>query len=129
LKAAAYVDSSCLVAIATGEPGFRELMARLARYERLFSSNLLESEVRSVLRRKRIEENPGSLLAWITWVHPGRRLTAEFRQVLDVASLRGADLWHLACALFLRPKDQNLAFITLDGSQGDAARELGFPAG
>jgi len=67
-----YVDSSCLVAIATGEPGFRELMVRLGRYERLFSSNLLEAEVRSVLARKRIAGNPGSLLAWINWVYPSR---------------------------------------------------------
>jgi len=36
------------VAIATGEPGFRELMVRLGRYERLFSSNLLEAEVRGL---------------------------------------------------------------------------------
>jgi len=125
---AAYVDSSCLVAIASGEPGFRGLMVRLGRYERLFSSNLLEAEVRSVLERKRIAGNPGSLLAWINWVYPSRRLTAEFRQILEVAPLRGADLWHLACGLFLRQKDQDLAFITLDGNQGDAARELGFPA-
>jgi len=124
---AAYVDSSCLVAIVTGEPGFRDLMGRLSRYERLFSSNLLEAEVRSVLARRGIAGNPGSVLAWINWVHPGRRLTAEFRKILEVAPLRGADLWHLACALFLQPKDPNLAFISLDGNQAEAAKELGFP--
>jgi hypothetical protein len=33
--------------MATGEPGFRELMVRLSRCESLFSSNLLEAEVQS----------------------------------------------------------------------------------
>lgn len=123
----AYVDSSCLVAMVTGEPGFRELMVRLSRYEGLFSSNLLEAEVQSVLARKAIKGNPGSLLSWFSWVQPSRRLTAEFRQVLDVTPLKGADLWHLACAVFLRSRVQGLAFITLDRIQAEAARELGFP--
>jgi hypothetical protein len=113
--------------MATGEPGFRELMVRLSRCESLFSSNLLEAEVQSVLARKGIRGNPGPLLSWFSWVQPRRRLTPEFRLVLDVASLKGADLWHLACALFLRSSVRDLAFVTLDQSQADAARRLSFP--
>jgi predicted nucleic acid-binding protein len=122
----AYVDSSCLVAIFLGEPGFRDVMLRLSRYDRLFSSSLLEAEVRAALAREGIPGNPGSLLAWITWVHPQRRLTQEYRQILEVKALRGADLWHLACALFMREKFQGLGFLTLDGGQSKAAKDLGF---
>jgi hypothetical protein len=123
----AYVDSSCLAAIAFSEPGFREVMVRLSRFERLLSSNLLEAELRSSLARERIAENPGLLFTWITWVYPKRQLTKEFRQVLDLNAPRGADLWHLACALLMRQKFQDLAFLTLDKGQAQAARDLGFP--
>jgi len=123
----AYVDSSCLAAVVLGEPGSRELLVRLSRYGQLFSSNLLEAEVRAVMAREKIAGNSGVLLSWITWVYPTRRLSQEFRRVGEVATLRGADLWHVACALFLRQKVQELAFITLDGAQAEAARELGFP--
>ena len=40
----AYVDTSCLVAIAFDEPGGRRLARGLERYDRLFASNLLEAE-------------------------------------------------------------------------------------
>ena len=40
--------------------------------------------------------------------------------------VRGADLWHLACASFVKRRLGQLAFLTLDGRQGDAARALGF---
>jgi predicted nucleic acid-binding protein len=122
----AYVDSSCLVAIFLGEPGFRDVMLRLSRYDRLLSSSLLEAEVRATLAREGIPGNPGSLFAWITWVHPQRRLTREYRQILEIKPLRGADLWHLACALFMREKLQGLGFLTLDGGQAEAAKALGF---
>ncbi len=42
----AYVDTSCLVAIAFDEPGADKVAARLRRFERLFASNLLEAELR-----------------------------------------------------------------------------------
>lgn len=122
----AYVDSSCLLAIFLGEPGFRDVMLRLSRYDRLLSSSLLEAEVRATLAREGIPGNPGSLLAWITWVHPQWRLTREYRQILEIKPLRGADLWHLACALFMREKLQGLGFLTLDGGQAEAAKALGF---
>jgi len=123
----AYVDSSCLVAVALKEPGFREVMVRLARFDQLFSSDLLEAELRSSLARERLGENPGPLLTWVAWVRPSRRLTHEFRQILELSALKGADLWHLACALYMRPRFEDLAFLTLDGDQAEAARELGFP--
>jgi hypothetical protein len=60
------------------------------------------------------------------WIFPPRRLTLEMNQILEEGYLKGPDLWHLACALFLRSKVEDLAFLTLDGRQGSIARSLGF---
>jgi hypothetical protein len=40
--------------------------------------------------------------------------------------LKGADLWHLANALFLSPDAEDLSFLTLDTRQADVAGRLGF---
>ncbi len=122
----AYVDTSCLVALALDEPGAAGLTARLRRFERLFSSNLLEAELRSVLLREGFGQDIPALLADITWVFPNRPLTGEFEQITAAGYLKGADLWHLACALFLRPEAKDLAFVTLDRRQREVAAELGF---
>jgi len=122
----AYVDTSCLIAIAFGEPGSRPLAFRLHRFDRLFSSNLLEAEFRSALAREAIREDGGDLLSWLSWVYPHRPLTPEFKRVLAAAPLKGADLWHLACALLLDPEAGELSFLTLDQRQRKAAAALGF---
>jgi PIN domain-containing protein len=121
-----YVDSSCLVAIATSEPGYLEVRARLFRFDRLFSSTLLEAEIRSVLARKDKAGSFGNVWAWMTWVVPHRRLTPEINQVLGAGSPRGSDLWHLASAVFLRNRVGNIPFLTLDGGQSEIAKSLGF---
>jgi len=122
----AYVDSSCLVAIAFDEVGAGRLAARLRRFDRLFSSNLLEAELRSALVREGVDDRADGLLSWITWVYPNRPLTAEFARITAAGYLKGADLWHLANALFLAPDRKELAFLTLDRRQRDVARNLGF---
>jgi hypothetical protein len=115
-----------MAAIAFSEPGFRAVMVRLSRFQ-LISSNLLEAELRSSLAREGIVGNPGILFSWIVWIYPKRRLTEELRQILEVRAPRGADLWHLACALYMRSKFPDLVFLTLDKNQSEAARDLGFP--
>jgi len=40
--------------------------------------------------------------------------------------LKGADAWHLACALSIAEQPRKLAFLTLDRRQGAVARHLGF---
>ncbi len=124
----AYVDSSCLVAIAFGEPGYEEVVDRLSLCERLFSSNLLEAELRAALAREGAAGKEGNLLAGFTWIYPNRQLTAEYHRILAVGTLKGADLWHVACALFLSPQPKELAFLTLDRPQKAVARALGFPS-
>ena len=122
----AYVDTSCLVAIAFGEAGATKMAGRLERMDRLFASNLLEAELRSALAREGLSVDPVELLSGITWVYPNRPLSGEFGRIAVEGYVKGADLWHLACALFLAPEAKDLAFLTLDRRQEAVARKLGF---
>jgi predicted nucleic acid-binding protein len=123
---AAYVDTSCLVAIAFGETGGQALARRIASLDRVFASNLLEAELRATFVRERVPaDHP--LLGRITWVLPDRPLGKEIGVVLAAGYLRGADLWHVASALFLAGDPRDLPFITLDERQQVVARKLGFP--
>lgn len=120
------MDTSCLVAVAFGEAGAGRVEARLRRSHRLFASNLLEAELRAALAREGVDDRGESLLSGITWIYPDRPLTPEFDRILAVGYLKGADLWHLAHALFLAPAGKGLAFLTLDQRQRALAAELGF---
>jgi len=122
----AYVDTSCLVAVAFDEPGARDMIRQLSDCDRLFASNLLEAELRSAIRREGLEEGADSLLSGLSWLHPDRSLRPEFVRVLRHGYVRGADLWHLACALYLKKRVKELLFLTLDKRQQDAATKLGF---
>jgi predicted nucleic acid-binding protein len=122
----AYVDTSCLVAIAFAEAGATKVAGRLERMDRLFASNLLEAELRSALAREGLSSDPAELLSGLTWVYPNRPLSGEFERIAVEGYVKGADLWHLACALFLAPEPKDLAFLTLDKRQEAVARKLGF---
>lgn len=121
----AYVDTSCLVAIAFGEGGSKALSKALEGYTHLLSSNLLEAELRSAMVREGVAENT-SMLDRVSWVLPDRRLTAEIDRVLSVGYARGADLWHIASALYVAESPADLAFLTLDVPQRKLAEGLGF---
>jgi len=122
-----YVDTSVLVAIALGEPGAERLRRRLARFGAVFAGGLLEAEFRSAVARENVEgEAAEAHLRRISFVEPPRRMTAEISRALAVRRLRGADLWHVACALYLSPDPHELAFLTLDADQRFVARKLGF---
>jgi predicted nucleic acid-binding protein len=121
----AYIDTSCVVAIAFGEPGSRALARRIEAYDHVVSSNLLEAELRSAMTREGVDEIDG-LLDGVGWLLPDRPLTAEFQRVLTARYLRGADLWHLATALYLAESPADMDFLTLDAAQREAATALGF---
>ncbi len=122
----AYVDTSCLVAVAFEEPPGRKVARQLEGFERLVSSNLLEAEFRAALARETREASPPDFLGAIAWVLPNRPLTEELQRVLSLGTLTGADAWHLACALFLDPGCRELVFLTLDRAQAGIAARLGF---
>ena len=122
---AAYVDTSCLVAIAFGESEAAQVVSRLREHDVLLSSNLLEAELRATLVREAAEGDE-ALFSWIKWVLPDRPLSVEIIRVLRAGYLRGADLWHLATAMYVTPEPRDLTFLTLDRRQEEVAEELGF---
>ena len=80
--------------------------------------NLLGDLAREKLRLS------GALLTELNWVSPNRPLGPELGEVLAAGYLRGADLWHPACALYVStaPADNVL---TLDQRQRLVAGTLG----
>jgi len=66
-------------------------------------------------------------LAAISLVLPERSLEPEMKEVLQHGYLRGADLWHVACAIFVAGQARaDLTFLSRDVAQRKAARQLGF---
>ena len=121
----AYVDTSVLTAIAFDEPGAAAFAQRLDEFARLISSNLLEAELRAAFARENLLFHE-SAVAGVEWILPDRTLAPEFATVLETGYLRGADLWHVATALYVSPQSRNLSFATLDARQSDIAAALGF---
>lgn len=121
----AYVDTSCLVAIAFGERGAAGLARRLAGFDLLVAADLLAAELRSTFLREGVEGEP-EMLAAISWVVPDRPLHREIAQVLRAGYVRGADCWHLAVALYLAEEPAGISFVTLDARQASVGKALGF---
>ena len=121
----AYADTSAIVAVAFNEPRAGETRRRLSEFESLVSSNLLEAEVRVAFARENLVF-VRSVILGIDWIHPTRPLADEFVKGLGVRYLRGADLWHVAVALYAFPDPGEISFLTLDNQQRAAAAGLGF---
>ena len=121
----AYVDSSAIVGIAFQDPGWSVVERRLAEFSDLRSSNLLEAEVRAAYARMEREFDV-RILSGIRWILPDRPLTQELRSAMAAGYLKGADLWHVATALYVAPKPSEISFVTLDGRQETVAVALGF---
>jgi predicted nucleic acid-binding protein len=120
-----FVDSSVLVAIAFEEPGAQDLRSRLAAFDELLASSLLEAELASALAREETDAVATHLLEPLHFLLPQRRLSAEIESSVRAGVLRGADLLHVATALFAAPKAE-LVFLTLDSKQREVAVRLGF---
>ncbi len=121
----AYVDTSCLVAIAFGEKGGRAMGRRLKEFDELVSANLLEAELLAAFRREGVAE-AADLPVPVSWIIPDRPLSAEIARVLAAGYVRGADCWHLATALYLAETPADINFLSLDTRQMQVAAELGF---
>ena len=98
---------------------------RMAGFSAVFSSNLLEAELRAALRREGLAFDP-AMLARVEWVWPEQPLTSELASVLDAGYLKGADAWHLANALHVAGDARDMTFLTLDRRQREVAADLGF---
>ena len=121
----AFIDSSVAVSLALREPTAAAMMLRLAPFNAMYASDLLEAELRSVCRREQVDLET-SLLNELEVVLPTRTLGSEITRVLDAGYVRGADCWHLATALYLAPDPGQLTFVTLDVRQREVAKALGF---
>ena len=122
---AAYVDTSALVAVSFSEENSTALATRLNEASRLVASNLVEAELRAVFARERCRFSQ-DVVADIEWILPDRRLSPEISTVLEAGYVRGADLWHLATALYVAGAPGDMAFITCDQRQSRVAAALGF---
>jgi hypothetical protein len=110
-----------------GETGARAVRERLESYERRYSANLLEAELRAALARERVAWRQ-ELVSAIGWVLPARRLSEEIGRVLEAGYLRGADLWHVSVAVHLQDGIGELDFLTLDTTQREVAAAAGLSA-
>ena len=119
------MDSSVLVAITFQEDGSEALEDWLNGFDGLVCSELVDAEVRSACSREGVTIDPTSF-SDIDWILPNRRISGEIVRVLSTGYLTGADLWHVATALYFSPEPSELAFLTLDMRQRNVADAVGF---
>lgn len=121
----AYVDTSCLIAVAFDEGTAGRVMDVIRAFDTLLGTNLTEAELRAAGVR---EEMPGidEFLEDLTLVFPSRSLGPELARALEAGYLRGADLLHVATALYIAESPGDIAFLTLDDRQREAAAAVGF---
>jgi len=132
-----YVDTSAYVCILLGEQGAERLSKETDGAELLSSVLLLLEAGRNLVRlardgsltsvqyktcMDRVEEDVDRFVL--------RDLTLEFcasHLVPAVTTPRSLDLAHLRTAVWFHAAEPIDRFVTLDGSQAQAARELGLP--
>ena len=125
----AYLDSSFLLTIAFGEANAPALRRTLGRYERLVSSDLLVAECLAAAQREALDHaTMVAALHPVDLVLPSRSLMREMLEALDEGHLRRADLWHIACAMFVAADARaEVAFLSRDQPPRRVAKRLGFP--
>ena len=121
----AYVDTSAIASVVLRDPGWEDVAQRIGAFSSIISSNLLEAELRAACYRERVPFS-NDLLLGIDWVIPTRTLGPEFEMSYAGGYLRGADLWHVATALYAVQDPSVVAFLTLDNDQRAVAVALGF---
>ena len=125
---AAYLDSSFLLAILLGELRARSLQTLLERFDDLVAGDLLVAETLATAAREDLDlELLVPAIEAVDLVLPDRSLEPEMLEILRHGRLRGADLWHLACALYVAGDAREaLSFLSRDAPQRRLARLLGF---
>lgn len=123
-----YVDTSVLVSLFFDDSHNNDRFSQLLKEaDEVVSSVLIEAEFLSVICREKINPAAGvDYLKQISLVIPDRSISKELGVVFSKAYVRGADAFHLACALYLDPKTSELTFLTADKQQQKAAEALGF---
>jgi hypothetical protein len=114
-----------LIALAFDEPEASHIRDVIQGHDQLLSSGLLEAELLSTLALEGVSADPHFLSA-IGWVLPDRPLGPEIHRALAHGYAKGADLWHLATALYVAEDPPELTYLTLDPDQRQIALALGF---
>lgn len=123
----AYVDSSVLVGMLFEEKNAPKWRRFLDEMDEVASSSLIEAELFSAaVREKIVLSLATNFLESVSLIHPDRPLREEYGKIFALGHVRGADAYHLACALFLDPTAKSLAFLTADIQQAEIAKRLGF---
>jgi hypothetical protein len=132
-----YIDTSAYLCILLGEEGYEQLLRETAGAELLSSVILVLEAVRNLVRLSREGfltttdfQNCISALNNHTGQFLLRDLSLDLCGSMTmpvVSTPRSLDLVHLRTALWFHQKEKLTRFVTLDESQGMAARELGLP--
>jgi predicted nucleic acid-binding protein len=124
----AYLDTSLLIRLKFETPAKKEIR-KVQQYEALFSSELLYAEAMAFGCREKLDTSYIlKAIEGISWILPDRSIAEEIQEVISCGYIRGADLWHLACARYFSPDPAQISFLTRDASQREIAAELGFDA-
>jgi len=122
----AYIDTSLLIRMRFEDAGRREAK-RIEKYDRLFAGDLLIAETFAFAKREKLAlESVLEATKGISWIIPDRSLAGEIKAIAELGYVRGADLWHLACACYLAPNPKDITFLTRDARQREVAGRLGF---
>lgn len=121
-----YIDTSVAIAYLLKEQGSEKLI-EIFESDTLISSGLFEAEFLAICKRESVpNEKVEAFLNKIKISYPTYSLKNELDKILDVGYCRGADLYHIACALDLDSTQKHLEFFTLDLEQKKAAQAVGF---
>lgn len=122
-----YIDTSVLVSLMLKQGPYGSFKKQLQSADDVISSQLIESELMSVCRREEVDlEIAFEYLNKVSLIIPDRSLRREITATLKHGYCRGADLFHLSCALYIDPNASELHFLTADDKQKDLAKKMGF---
>lgn len=123
-----YLDTSCLVALAFQESGFKLISQKLKLANDVFSHHLLEAEFLATARREQIGLDLFTdLLAGVRLIYPEQSFAMELKTIFSHDYLRGPDAMHLATAMWLAGgQNKEVHFLTRDEKQAAIGRKLGF---
>ena len=120
-----YVDTSVLVSVLFNERGASFFWGTLDE-NKILSSFLTEAELYSAAKRVGVfPERVDAMLGHIEFFSPSYSLQKEYRKIYKAGYCKGADTYHLACALDLSEKIPGLQFLSADRKQTDLAKKMG----
>lgn len=122
-----YVDTSVVIGVYFREKEYQRMRTTLSEAADVLSSSLLVAEMASTFKREEIDMvflEP--CVQSISIYYPNASLLPYYKKILTQGYCRGANLFHLACAMQLDPEVKELSFATHDSQQKKLAEKLGF---